>query len=351
MFVKKFAMSGFHPLQVKEVQRLTDDAVAISFSIPNELAQPFSYTAGQYLTLSHTIAGENVRRSYSLCSAPHEGVLRVGIKAIPNGLFSNYANTQIKVGDTLEVGAPEGRFVYEPNGKNNLLLLAAGSGITPILSIAKTALKETDGKVVLVYGNRSEDDKMFADELQTLQTAYGQRFEIVHIYSRKKTADALFGRIDMSHINYVRNTLFSQLDFDDFYVCGPTGMIEASIQALSDSGVRDQNLHVEHFTGGGEVDRSVEGFVHYEVILDDETHPFSAAASKTILEAAIGAGIDPPYSCQGGVCGSCIGRVKEGEFNMASNQILSDGEVAEGLVLTCQASCTTERVIVDFDDV
>ncbi|MCH1471885.1 MAG: FAD-binding oxidoreductase [Flavobacteriaceae bacterium] len=344
-------MSGFHPLQVKEVQRLTDDAVAISFSIPKELAQPFSYTAGQYLTLSHTIAGENVRRSYSLCSAPHEGVLRVGIKAIPNGLFSNYANTQIKVGDTLEVGAPEGRFVYEPNGNNNLLLLAAGSGITPILSIAKTALKETDGKAVLVYGNRSEDDKMFADELQTLKTAYGQRFEIVHVYSRKKTTDALFGRINMSHINYVRNTLFSQLDFNDFYVCGPTGMIEASVQALSDSGVRDENIHVEHFTGGGEIDRSVEGFVQYEVILDDETHPFSADASKTILEAAIDAGVDPPYSCQGGVCGSCIGRVKEGEVSMASNQILSDGEVAEGLVLTCQASCTTERVIVDFDDV
>jgi ring-1,2-phenylacetyl-CoA epoxidase subunit PaaE len=349
MFVKKIAMSELHPLQVKEIQRLTDDAVAISFSIPKELAQPFSYTAGQYLTLSHTISGEKVRRSYSLCSAPHEEVLRVGIKAIPNGLFSNYANTQIKVGDTLQVGVPEGRFVYEPNRNNNLLLLAAGSGITPVLSIAKTALKETDGKVVLVYGNRSEDDKMFTDELQTLQTAYGQRFEIVHIYSRKKTTDSLFGRIDMSHINYVRNTLFSQLKFDEFYVCGPSGMIEASVQALSDSGVNDQNIHVEHFTGGGEMDRSVEGFVQYEVILDDEIHPLSADASKTILEAAIDAGIDPPYSCQGGVCGSCIGRVKEGNVRMASNQILSDSELAEGLVLTCQASCTTERVIVDFD--
>lgn len=344
-------MSGLHPLQVKEVQRLTDDAVAISFSMPKELTQPFSYTAGQYLTLSHTIEGKDVRRSYSLCSAPHEEVLRVGIKAIPNGLFSNYANTQIKVGDTLEVGTPEGRFIYKPDGNNTLLLLAAGSGITPILSIAKTALKETEGKVVLVYGNRSEEDKMFADELQTLQTAYGQRFEIVHVYSRKKTTDALFGRIDMSHINYVRNTLFSQLDFDDFYVCGPTRMIESSVQVLSDSGVCDESIHVEHFTGSGEIDRSVEGLVDYEVVLDDETHPFSAAASKTILEAAIDAGIDPPYSCQGGVCGSCIGRVKEGKVSMASNQILSDSEVAEGLVLTCQASCTTERVIVDFDDV
>ena len=230
----------------------------LPFRFPYQMSlhNPFRSRQGNTLPCLTPLTGEQVRRSYSLCSAPHEGVLRVGIKAIPNGLFSNYANTQIKVGDTLEVGAPEGRFVYEPNGKNNLLLLAAGSGITPILSIAKTALKETDGKVVLVYGNRSEDDKMFADELQTLQTAYGQRFEIVHIYSRKKTADALFGRIDMSHINYVRNTLFSQLDFDDFYVCGPTGMIEASVQALSDSGVRDENIHVEHFTGGGEIDRS-----------------------------------------------------------------------------------------------
>ena len=344
-------MSGLHPLQVKEIQRLTDDAVALSFSIPKVLAQPFLYLAGQYLTLSHTIEGKDVRRSYSLCSAPHEEVLRVGIKAIPDGLFSNYANTQIEVGDTLQVGAPEGRFVYEPNQNNNLLLLAAGSGITPILSIAKTALKKTDGKVVLVYGNRSEDDKMFADELQTLQATYDQRFGVVNIYSRKKATDALFGRIDMSHINYVRNTLFSQLTFHDFYVCGPSGMIEASVQALSDSGVNDQNIHVEHFTGGGEIDRSVEGLVAYEVVLDDETHPFSADASKTILEAAIDAGIDPPYSCQGGVCGSCIGRVKEGEVSMASNQILSDSEVAEGLVLTCQASCATDRIVVDFDDV
>lgn len=344
-------MSGLHPLQIKEIQRLTDDAVVISFSIPKDITPSFSFTAGQYLTLSHTIKGEKIKRSYSLCSAPHEEILRIGIKAIPNGLFSNYANTQIKVGDTLQVGAPEGRFIYEPKGDNNLLLLAAGSGITPILSIAKTALKKTNGKVVLVYGNRSEDDSMFTDEIQTLQTAYDQRFEVVNIYSRKKAANALFGRIDMSHINYVRNTLFSQLNFDDFYVCGPSGMIEASVQALSDSGVNDQNIHVEHFTGGGEIDRSVEGMVEYEIVLDDETHPFSADASKTILEAAIDAGIDPPYSCQGGVCGSCIGRVKEGDVSMASNQILSDSEVAEGLVLTCQASCASERVIVDFDDV
>ena len=344
-------MSGLHPLQVKEVQRLTDDAVAISFSIPKELKRLFSFKAGQYLTLSHNIDGEQVRRSYSLCSAPYEEVLRVGIKAIPNGLFSNYANSQIKVGDKLEVGAPEGRFVYEPNGNNNLLLLAAGSGITPILSIAKTALNETEGKVVLVYGNRTEDDKMFAGELQALQTTYRQRFEIVHIYSKSKTTDALFGRIDLSHINYVRNTLFSQLDFDDFYVCGPSGMIEASVQALSDSGVHDENIHVEHFTGDGKIDRRNVGLVQYKVILDDETHAFSADASKTILEATIEAGVDPPYSCQGGVCGSCIGRVKEGNVSMASNQILSDSEVNEGLVLTCQTSCETERVVIDFDEV
>ena len=344
-------MSGFHPLQIKEIQRLTDDAVAISFSIPKNLAQSFLFRAGQYITLSHNIGGEQVRRSYSICSAPHERILRIGVKAIPNGLFSNFANRHLKVGDTLEVSAPKGRFIYEPSGNKNLLLLAAGSGITPILAIAKIALKETDGKVVLVYGNRSKDDKMFADELQSLQIAYGQRFEIVHIFSRKKTTDALFGRIDMSHINYVRNTLFSQLDFDYFFICGPAGMIEASVQALSDSGVRNENIHVEYFTGGGEIAPSVEGLVEYEVILDNEKYMFSADASKTILEAAIGAGADPPYSCQGGVCGSCIGRVKEGNVNMVSNQILSKSEEDEGLVLTCQASCASERVIVDFDDV
>ena len=344
-------MPELHSLEVAAVERLTTDAVAISFAIPKDLTDAFSYQSGQFITLAHTIEGHAVRRSYSICSAPYEGALRVGIKAIPKGLFSNYANTQIKVGDTLEVGLPEGRFVYVPNGNHNLLLLAAGSGITPILSIAKTALKETDGKVVLVYGNRSADDKMFVDELQTLQSTYGQQFEVVHIYSRKKTTDALFGRIDMSHINYVRNTLFSQLDFDAYYVCGPAGMIEGSVQALSDSGVHDENIHVEHFTGSGEIDRSVTGDIAYEVLLDDETHSFSAAANQSILEAAIAAGLDPPYSCQGGVCGSCIGRIKEGEVGMTNNQILSDREVEEGLVLTCQANCSSERVVVDFDDV
>ena len=348
---KKIAMPEMHSLKVIEVQRLTDDAVAISFAVPKDLTEHFSFQSGQFLTLSQTIDGEDVRRSYSICSAPHESLLRVGIKAIPNGLFSNYANRKIQVGDTLEVGVPEGRFTFIPNQNKNLLLLVAGSGITPIMSIAKTALKQTESNVVLVYGNRTAEDAMFVDELQQLQTAYDNRLSIVNIYSRKKVSDALFGRIDMSHINYVRNTLFSQLNFDAFYVCGPSGMIEASVQALSDSGVSDENIHVEHFTGGAEIDRSFEGKIAYEVLLDDETHPFSADANKTILEAAIDAGIEPPYSCQGGVCGSCIGRVKEGEVHMASNQILSDSEVEEGLVLTCQASCTSERVVVNFDDV
>lgn len=344
-------MTGLHQLQIADVQRLTKDAVAISFAIPNTLQDVFSFSAGQYLTMSHTINGTEVRRSYSLCSAPHEGLLRVGIKAIPNGVFSNYANTELQKGDTLNIGTPEGRFVFTPDGSKNILLLAAGSGITPMLSITKTAFQETDGQVVLVYGNRSEEDSMFLDELAALKEQYNERFSLISVYSRKKATDALFGRIDKAHINYVRNTLFSQLHFDDFYVCGPSEMIEGSVQALSDSGVSDEKIHVEHFTGGGDIDRSSEGVVSYEVVLDDETHLFTADAKETILEAAINAGIDPPYSCQGGVCGSCIGRVREGETAMASNQILSDSEVVEGLVLTCQATCTSDRLVVDFDDV
>ena len=344
-------MPEMHSLKVIEVQRLTDDAVAISFAVPKDLTQLFSFISGQFLTLSQTIDGEDIRRSYSICSAPHEGLLRVGIKAIPKGLFSNYANRKIRVGDTLEVGVPEGRFTFIPNQNKNLLLLAAGSGITPIMSIVKTALKQTGSNVVLVYGNRSAEDSMFEGELQQLKSDNDHRLSIVNIYSRKKVSGALFGRIDMSHINYVRNSLFSQLNFDAFYVCGPSGMIEASVQALSDSGVSDENIHVEHFNGGAEIDRSFEGKITYKVLLDDETHPFSADANKTILEAAISAGIDPPYSCLGGVCGSCIGRVKEGEVSMASNQILSDSELEEGLVLTCQANCTSGSVVVDFDDV
>ena len=347
-------MAGLHPLQVSGVDRLTEEAVALTFDIPSSLDDDFRFCAGQYLTLSAHIDGVEVRRSYSICSAPHEGSLRVGIKALPNGVFSNYANTQIHKGDTLKVGAPEGRFVFTPSSSpKKIMLFAAGSGITPMLSIAKTALNESvDHRVVLVYGNRNPENSMFADEIHTLTQNYADRFSLIQIFSRARAEGALFGRIDNANILYVLNTLCSQTDFDDFYICGPGGMIETCTQVLKDSGVGSEKIHVEHF-GGSVKDISSEqkGIVSYTVVLDDEVHRFTADAQKSVLDAALAAGIEAPYSCQGGVCGSCIGRVKSGSVEMGNNQILTDGEVEEGLVLSCQASCTSDSLEIDFDDV
>jgi len=347
-------MAGLHPLQVSGVDRLTEEAVALTFDIPSSLGEDFRFRAGQYLTLSAHIDGAEVRRSYSICSAPHEGSLRVGIKALPNGVFSNYANTQIHKGDTLKVGAPEGRFVFTSSSNpKKIMLFAAGSGITPMLSIAKTALNESvDHEVVLVYGNRDPKNSMFADEIHALTQTYADRFSLIQIFSRARAEGALFGRIDNANILYVLNTLYSQTRFDDFFICGPGAMIETCTQVLKDSGVGCEKIHVEHF--GASTDKSVstqEGIIAYTVVLEGETHHFSSEANKSVLDAALNAGLEAPYSCQGGVCGSCIGRVKSGSVEMGNNQILTDEEVEEGLVLSCQASCTSDSLEIDFDDV
>ena len=347
-------MAGLHQLQVSGVERLTKDAVAITFDVPSSLKADFRFQPGQYLTLSAQIAGSEVRRSYSICSAPHEGSLRVGIKALPKGVFSTYANSQVREGDLLDVGAPEGRFVYVSSANpKKLMLFAAGSGITPMLSIAKAALKDNpDHQVILVYGNRSPESSMFADEIQAMELNHPHQFSVINIYSRARAEDALFGRIDNANILYVLNTLHSKVCFDDFYICGPGGMIETCTQVLQDAGIESPKIHVEHFSGGSApVASDKEGKVAYTVVLDEKVHQFTADAQKSVLDAALAAGLEAPYSCQGGVCGSCIGRVKSGHVEMGNNQILTDGEVEEGLVLSCQASCTSDALEIDFDDV
>ena len=347
-------MAGLHQLRVSGVERLTEDAVAISFEVPSSLIEDFAFKAGQYLTLSANINGSEVRRSYSICNAPHEGSLRVGIKALPKGVFSTYANSQVREGDLLDVGAPEGRFVYAPSSDSKkIMLFAAGSGITPMLSIAKAALEDqAQHQVVLVYGNRSPKSSMFADEIQTIAQNHPGQFSVVNVYSRAQGEGALFGRINNANIQYVLNTLYSQTRFDDFYICGPSGMIETCTQVLKDAGVESQKIHVEYF-GGGAISppSNQEGTVTYTVLLDEESHQFAADAQKSVLDAVLAAGVEAPYSCQGGVCGSCIGRVKSGSVQMANNQILTDGEIEDGLVLSCQASCTSDYLEIDFDDV
>lgn len=348
-------MSNFYPLKVKEIIRETPEAVSISFEIPNDLRENFSYKAGQYITIQTQYKGKEVRRSYSLCSMPGSDEFKITVKEVPNGGFSAYANNVIKAGDILEVHPPEGKFVFEPGERSgNYAAFAAGSGITPILSIIKTVLvKEPGSTFVLVYGNRSVEGTIFHRELLDLQLKYPERFFIEFIYSRSKEENSQFGRIETSTVNYVLKNKFKDTNFDKYYLCGPEEMIFTVSDLLKAGGTKEENINFELFTTSdtGAVDTGVEGQVQLTITVDDEASVFTMDNEKTVLEIALENDIDVPYSCQGGICSSCIARITEGTATMRKNMILTDGEIAEGLILTCQAQPTSGVLKVDYDDV
>lgn len=347
-------MSALHPLRVEKINRLTPSSVAISFEVPATLSADFAFKAGQYLSLEASIDGEPVRRSYSLSSAPHENRLTVGIKKIEQGVFSSFANNVIAEGDILNVAPPEGRFVYVPNSATqHLLLIAAGSGITPILSILKTALeKSTTATVQLIYGNKSPEESMYQDQLIALQEQFSDRLKIQWVYSKSNEPDALFGRIDASVIKYSLN----QTDKipDHVYLCGPETMINTAQETLINANLAKENIHFELFTASeskAPATAKAGDKISLSIVADDENYTIESSADKTLLDAALQQKIDVPYSCQGGVCCSCIAKVTEGSAKMENNQILTDEEIEEGLVLTCQAYPTSAAVTVDYDDV
>ena len=347
-------MSTHQLLSVQSIDRLTPSSVAISFEVPAALQADFAFKAGQYLSLETTINGAAVRRSYSLCSAPHECTLTVGIKQVPQGVFSTHANEVIKVGDQLGVAPPEGRFVYVPNGsEGEILLIAAGSGITPVFSILKTALaKQANTKVRLVYGNKSPEEVMFKAELEALEKEHAGQFKVHWVYSQSNEANALFGRVDKSVVNYALNQ--AEALPDQVFLCGPEGMIETAKESLEAAKVATENIHFELFTSATAVASSeakADGQVELLITADGEDFTLATTEDKTILDAALNQKIDVPYSCQGGVCCSCIARVTEGSAKMDNNQILTDDEVAEGLVLNCQALPTSAKVKNEYDDV
>ena len=354
-FTQKFVMSSLYPLRISKVASITSRAVVLSFEIPEPLKTTFQYSAGQYLTLEAEIDGALVRRSYSICSAPHEDRLEVGIKQIPNGVFSTFAKQELAEGNILTVGAPEGRFTYTPaSAKEKITAFAAGSGITPILSIAKTALR-AEQQFTLVYGNTSPEEAMFMDVIEALQQEFPQRFKVIHTFSRANASNAFSGRIDNDFIQAQWEA--QALKADKYYLCGPEGMIDTVATALKSRGTADEAIFFELFTASAASDNSaatIETATSAKVIVvcDGLEHELKEMAQgKTILDAALAQKIDVPYSCQGGVCSSCIARVKEGKATMDTNQILTDGEVEEGLILTCQAHPTTDSIIVDFDDI
>lgn len=345
-------MSSFHSLAIKEIRKETADAVSITFDVPEALAADYNFIAGQYITLKTTIKDTEVRRAYSICTTPESKVLKVAVKAVENGTFSVYANESLKSGTVLDVHIPEGKFTYSPSTTpETIAAFAAGSGITPIMSIVKTALA-ANKEVVLVYGNKTPKDTIFYDELMALQRNYPNHFTLQLVYSQANEDNAIFGRIEASTVNYILNNKCKGVDFNAFYLCGPEAMITTVSDTLKGKGISDDAIRFELFTSSEtETTTTLEGKSQISIVVDEETFSLEIDKNTIILDAALAEDIDAPYSCQGGICSSCIARVTEGKVDMQNNQILTDSELAEGLILTCQARPITATVAIDYDDI
>lgn len=347
-------MTHFHTLNIKEINRQTDKAVSISFEVPSELDSEYKFKAGQYLTLETEIDGDEVRRSYSISSEEGKD-LSIVVKAIPGGKFSNFANTNLSEGDSMDVHPAEGKFhLPEQREGKTFCAFAAGSGITPIMSMIRTLLSQSESsKFVLVYGNKSPEQTIFLQELLSLQKEYPKRFFPEFIYSEAKEENATFGRIENSTVNYIIKNKYKAFDFSEFYLCGPEAMINAVSESLTSAGINENNIKYELFfsSSTGRVEASTDGKTSLKVIVDDEEFEISMEQSDVILDAVLAEDIDAPYSCQGGICSSCVAKIKEGTVEMRKNQILTDDELEEGLVLTCQAQPTSAKVVVDYDDI
>jgi len=354
-------MSKFHELQVKTIDRETPQAVSVGFEIPSKLKDEFRFVAGQYLTLEKEIAGRKFRRSYSICTSPKKETLKVTVKEVEGGLFSVWVNKKLKVGDSLNVFLPEGRFTFEPARRNghpkSYAAFAAGSGITPVMSILQNVLEtEPHSRFVLVYGNKTPDQTIFYKDLLELQKQFPDRLFIEFVYSKSKEEKSFFGRIERSTVNYVVKNKFKHHDFEGFYLCGPEPMIDMVSGVLQENGVDKTKIHQELFVADNqekEIDKAaqVSGKTKVTVMLDGEETTFEMDRSQRVLDAIMDEGLDPPYSCQGGICSSCMAQLSEGKVEMVNNQILTDEEVEEGSVLTCQSHPTTPTLYVDYDDI
>ncbi len=348
-------MSTFYKLSIKDITRETPSAISVAFQVPQEYQDFYRFQAGQYVTLKATLDGQEVRRAYSICTSPSSNELRISIKAVKNGFFSKFANAKLAVGNVLEVSAPEGKFVFEPNAERqrNYVGFAAGSGITPIMSILKTVLEnEPKSSFVLVYGNKSPEETIFGEQLHALENQYMGRFFVHHVYSQSNKSE-WFGRIDKSVVNNILFTKHKEKTFDKFYLCGPEEMINVVSQTLKEHNIKESDIKFELFSTSNAEEQTIsaEGHCQVTVLLDDEETSFEMSQKQTLLEASLKQGLDAPYSCQGGICSSCIARVTEGKAEMKKNQILTDSEIEEGLVLTCQAQPVTATIKIDFDDV
>ena len=350
-------MSTFHSLKIKDIRRETPQAVSIAFEVPDNLREDYNFVAGQYINIKTNFEGQDIRKAYSICSAPNSNELRVAIKAVKNGGFSVFANEKLAAGDTMEVGTPEGKFVFEPKAdrQRNYAAFSAGSGITPVLSIIQSVLQnEPESTFVLVYGNKTPNDTIFHQFLHDLQQEFVGRFFVHFVYSQAREEDSLFGRIEKSTVNFVLKNKHKEKEFSKFYLCGPEEMILTVNDVLRENNIPEKNIKFELFStpiAEKKIEENLDGHTKITVLVDDEEVTFVMSQQMTILDAALKQGIDAPYSCQGGICSSCMARISNGTAEMKKNAILTDGEIAEGLTLTCQAHPTSSEIYIDFDDV
>jgi ring-1,2-phenylacetyl-CoA epoxidase subunit PaaE len=357
------AAPRFHKLRIADLRQETRDAISLAFEIPTDLRAAFTYRPGQYLTLRAMPAGVELRRSYSICSGLDDGELRIAIKRVPGGSFSPWAHTELSRGDVVEVMPPEGRFgaPIEPSAARTHVAFAAGSGITPMLSILRTVLAREVGPFVLFYGNRSSADVMFRETLEDLKDRHLGRLSVFHVLSREQQdVKALNGRLDADKARLLLPRIVPPGLIDHAYICGPGGMIETLSGALSELGVPPGRIHVERFSPDGRIAppprptaSPAETTPHAiaTVIADGKRNDVPVAADEAVLEAALRAGLDLPWSCRGGMCSTCRARLLEGTVQMRQNYALEPWELEAGYVLTCQAVPTSARVVVDYDHV
>jgi ring-1,2-phenylacetyl-CoA epoxidase subunit PaaE len=359
------AAPRFHELTVARIDAEAAGAVALTLSVPAALKDSFQFEPGQFLTLRAQVNGQDLRRSYSICSTrsrlQQRGELQVGIRPVEGGLFSNWAAQQLRVGDSLQVMPPEGRFVIQRPRALHRVGFAAGSGITPILSIIASSLEEQPGtKFTLVYGNRRMDSVMFNEALQDLKDQYPDRLTLIHILSRQaQEVDLLEGRIDGDKVRAIMKAFLPVKSMDEVFICGPEAMIEATQKALVDAGVPAQRVYSERFASGAapatpqaprtEKAKSLSGMA-LTVVLDGKSHEMRIQPDEHILDVALNAGLDLPYSCKGGVCCTCRAKVTEGSVAMDKNFTLESWEMDKGFVLSCQARATSAKVVISFDD-
>jgi len=350
----------FHSLRIKEVRRETPECVSLAFDVPASLAGEYRFAQGQHLNVRAQFGTEEVRRSYSICSGVDDGELRVAIKKVPGGRFSVWANESLKAGDVIDVMTPEGRFFtpLDAGKSRHYLAFAAGSGITPVLSLARTTLaREPKSRFTLVYGNRRLASTMFHEALWELKDRYMARFALHNVFSREEQeAELLNGRIDAAKARAFLEALVPVDDIDEAFVCGPASMIDEVEGALLAAGVPRNHVHVERFGVPGAavaapVDDAEAAEARVTLVVDGVRREIDFHRGQhSILEAGRAAGIDLPFSCKGGMCSTCRAKLLEGEVKMAKNYALEPHEVASGFVLTCQSYPLTERVVISFDD-